>query len=180
MIDEPIDFTFPIIGSLQFASMGTRPDKSCAGSAAVKYIAAPNLVHCNGILKYLKATMSLRLLFIGTSAPNVLIAYADADFAMDLDDRRSRTGIIVLFLTDALGVQESNAVAVLLQLKLGISEQRPRQRRLCGYEEYWKTWVCLNQKLQLFIPTTRVQSTSAQPSAKTIAKPNMSIYSIVM
>lgn len=38
-------------------------------------------------------------MFIGTSAPNVHIVHADADYAMDLDDWRSKIDF-VLFLNN--------------------------------------------------------------------------------
>jgi hypothetical protein len=42
---------------------------------------------------------TLALLFIGTSAPNVHTVHADADYAMDLEDRRSKIDF-VLFLNN--------------------------------------------------------------------------------
>jgi hypothetical protein len=83
-----------IVGCLQFACIGTRPDLSYAVSVAAKYSPA----HCNAlrrILKYLTGTLTLGLSFSGNNHPLSLTAYSDADFAMDLDDRKSRSGFIL-------------------------------------------------------------------------------------
>jgi hypothetical protein len=87
-----------IVGCLQFAYIGTRPDLSYAVSVAAKYCSNPSPAHCNAlrrILKYLAGTLSLGLSFSGQNHPLSLTAYSDADFAMDLDDRKSRSGFIL-------------------------------------------------------------------------------------
>ena len=101
--DPSSSSTFPyqtIVGCLQFACIGTRPDLSYAVSTAAKYCSNPSVAHCNAlrrILKYLAGTLHLGLSFSGHHQPLTLTAYCDADYAMDLDDRKSRTGF-VLFL----------------------------------------------------------------------------------
>ena len=100
-VDSSPPSQFPyqtIVGCLQFACIGTRPDISYAVSVAAKYCSNPSPAHCNAlrrILKYLAGTLSLGLSFSGNNHPLSLTAYSDADFAMDLDDRKSRTGFIL-------------------------------------------------------------------------------------
>ena len=87
-----------IIGCLQFACIGTRPDLSYAVSVAAKYCTNPSPAHCNAlrrILKYLAGNLHLGLSFSGNNHPLSLTAYSDVDFAMDLDDRKSRSGFIL-------------------------------------------------------------------------------------
>jgi transposase InsO family protein len=87
-----------IVGCLQFACIGTRPDLSYAVSVAAKYCVNPSPAHCNAlrrILKYLAGTLNLGLSFSGDNHPITLTAYSDADFAMDLDDRKSRIGFVL-------------------------------------------------------------------------------------
>ena len=87
-----------IVGSLQFACIGTRPDISYAVSVAAKYCANPSSAHCNAlhrILKYLAGTLDLGISFSGNDHPLSLTAYSDTDYAMDLDDRKSRSGYIL-------------------------------------------------------------------------------------
>ena len=84
-----------IVGCLQFACLGTRPDLSYVVSVAAKYYAYPLSALCNAlrrILKYLARTLQFGLSFSGTDHHVSLTAYSDADFAMDLDDRRFRCG----------------------------------------------------------------------------------------
>ena len=87
-----------IVGCLQFACIGTRPDLSYAVSVAAKYCTNPSPAHCNvlrRILKYLASTLQLGLFFSGNHIPLSLSAYCDADNAMDLDDRKSRSGFVL-------------------------------------------------------------------------------------
>lgn len=87
-----------IVVYLQFACIGTRPDLSYAVNVAAKFSAHPSPAHYNAlcrILKYLAGTLDLGLSFSGNHHPISLTAYSDADFAMDLDDRKSRTGYIL-------------------------------------------------------------------------------------
>lgn len=88
------------IGSLQFAAICSRPDISYAISSVARFKAKPTTAHVNAlkrIFKYLRGTLDFKLAFGGRDARNVLVAYADADYAADLEDRRSRSGF-VLFL----------------------------------------------------------------------------------
>ena len=87
-----------IVGCLQFACIGTRPDLSYSVSVAAKYCSNPSLAHCNAlrrILKYLAGSLNLGISLSGNDHPLSLTAYCDADFAMDLDDRKSRSGFIL-------------------------------------------------------------------------------------
>lgn len=47
------------------------------------------------ILKYLHGVPDLRITYSATSPPNVLQAFCDADYAGDLDDRKSRSGFVL-------------------------------------------------------------------------------------
>lgn len=103
MIGELVDIKFPfkaIIGSLQVATF-TQPDISYV-SLVVKYVSSPKKIGCNVVksLKYLHCHAELRLCFSTTSTPNLLTAYTDAVYAMDLDDRKSQTRFVI-FLNNA-------------------------------------------------------------------------------
>lgn len=87
-----------IVGSLQFACIGTRPDIAYAVSVAAKYCTNPSTAHCNALrrlLKYLAGTLDFGISFSGNDQALSLTAYCDADFAMDIDDRKSRSGYIL-------------------------------------------------------------------------------------
>ena len=86
-----------IVGCLQFACIGTSPNISYVVSIAAKYCINPSPAQCNAlrhILKYLADILDLGL-FFGNNHPLSLAAYSDTDFAMDLDDQKSRSGYIL-------------------------------------------------------------------------------------
>ena len=101
--DESIESTFPyaqIIGSLQFAALTTRPDIAYAVNNAAQFKNHPTTANCNAvrrILKYLRGTSNFRLPLGGHHSSYILTAYADADYAAAIEDRKSRSGYIIFF-----------------------------------------------------------------------------------
>jgi hypothetical protein len=80
------------IGSLMYAMLGTRPDIAYAVGATSRYCSNPGPSHwvaVKRIFRYLKGTMNHELEYKGQGQ---LIGYTDADWAGDIDDRRSTTG----------------------------------------------------------------------------------------
>jgi len=98
---EPLDTDkYPysnVIGSLMYLSVCTRPDISQAVGALARYMTAPTTVHWKAaisVLRYLAGTADYGIMF-GNSTDNLKInGYCDADFAGDIDTRRSTTGYI--------------------------------------------------------------------------------------
>ena len=85
------------VGSIMYIAVSTRPDIAKAVSAVSKYLENPGLKHwmaVKRILKYLKGTKDLKL-HLGGTAEIRLEAWSDADWAGDLDKRRSTTGYVV-------------------------------------------------------------------------------------
>ncbi|KAG8481121.1 hypothetical protein CXB51_025897 [Gossypium anomalum] len=83
------------VGSLMYAMVCSRPDLSYAVSAVSRYVVNPNKEHWKAvqwILKYLRGTTDVCLQFGRTE--DGVIGYVDADFARDLDRRRSLTGYV--------------------------------------------------------------------------------------
>ena len=111
---SPSSFPYQtIVGCLQFACIGTRPDLSYAVSVVAKFCSNPSSAHCNAlrrILKYLAGTLNLGISFSGNNHPLSLTVYSDANFAMDLHDRKSRSGFI-LFVNHGLVFGESRKQA---------------------------------------------------------------------
>jgi hypothetical protein len=89
-----------VVGTLIYASISTRPDISYAVNEVARYMADPGPLHWNAvkmILRYLNGTRDTGLTFGGNGdSPPVLQAYTDADWAGDVDTRRSTTGYIFL------------------------------------------------------------------------------------
>lgn len=86
-----------LIGCLMYASFTTRPDLSAAVNYFSQFQACPNdeyWVHRKQMLRYVKGTLDVGLVYkIDKEAP-FLEVFCDADWANDLVDRRSVTGCI--------------------------------------------------------------------------------------
>ncbi|KAG8500695.1 hypothetical protein CXB51_002843 [Gossypium anomalum] len=83
------------VGSLMYAMVCSRLDLSYAVSAVSRYMANPGKEHWKAvqwILRYLRGTTNVCLQFGRTKYG--VIGYVDADFAGDLDRRRSLTGYV--------------------------------------------------------------------------------------
>ena len=83
------------IGCLTYASVCTRPDISAAVGVLSQYMSKPSEDHWTGvkrILRYLKGTINFGLVF--SRGDDVLRGYSDADWAGDLDTRRSTSGYV--------------------------------------------------------------------------------------
>ncbi|KAG8499626.1 hypothetical protein CXB51_006086 [Gossypium anomalum] len=83
------------VGSLMYAMVYSLPDLSYAVSAVSRYMANPGKEHWKAvqwILRYLRGTTDVCLQFGRTE--DGVIGYVDADFAGDLDRRRSLTGYV--------------------------------------------------------------------------------------
>ena len=98
---EPLDKTktcySSLVGSLLYLSVCTRPDIAQAVGVLSKYMASPPTVHmqaAKGVVRYLAGTADYGITFGGAGA--LLLGYCDADYAGDLDTRRSTTGYVFI------------------------------------------------------------------------------------
>jgi len=99
------------IGSLLWLSLGTRPDITYAVSQAAKFSANPGIEHWKAvirIMRYLHGTRTLGLTYtsegpvdihtvttaIASDDIMVPMGFVDADYARDIDSRRSVTGFL--------------------------------------------------------------------------------------
>lgn len=87
------------MGSLLYVSVKTRPDIPNATTTVSKFSSNYREIHCTAakrIIKYLKGTQNFALCYGPTSQPNILTTYSDADYAGDIDDRKSRSGCVLM------------------------------------------------------------------------------------
>ncbi|UYV70127.1 hypothetical protein LAZ67_7001882 [Cordylochernes scorpioides] len=87
------------IGSLMYLMTGTRPDIAYAVSRVSQFMNNPGPSHWTAVKKifgYLKATKNIGICFGGSSCTTSLIGFSDADFAGDLDTRKSTTGYVFM------------------------------------------------------------------------------------
>jgi hypothetical protein len=87
------------VGSLIYLATTSRPDISFAVGQVSRYCAKYTRTHWNAVKRifaYLKGTKNLKLCYGGTELPPAVV-YCDADYAGDLDDRRSTSGYIFFY-----------------------------------------------------------------------------------
>jgi hypothetical protein len=87
------------LGSLMYLMVCTRPDIAYAVGFLSRFSHNPGIKHWKAlkrVFRYLKGTSDLGIELGGkiTDTTPILIGYADADFAGDLNDRRSTTGYV--------------------------------------------------------------------------------------
>jgi hypothetical protein len=88
------------VGCLMYAMVCTRPDLAHAVSVVSKYMANPGKQHWDAvkwIFRYLKGTTDYGITFVRQKSDLSVVGYVDADYAGDLDDRRSTTGYVFTF-----------------------------------------------------------------------------------
>jgi hypothetical protein len=85
-----------LVGMLLYIAVNSRPDISATVNRLAKYMSCPTVEHWEAamdLLGYLRVTKESGL-HMGTS--DDIVAYCDADYASDVDTRRSHTGWVFL------------------------------------------------------------------------------------
>ena len=86
-----------IIGSFRYL-VNTRPDIAFAVGVVSRYMEAPNKSHWSAvkrILRYLRGTIGYGCKYItGAELRPLLLGFSDSDFAGDVEDRKSTTGVV--------------------------------------------------------------------------------------
>ena len=98
--DDGLPFADPtmyrsIVGALQYLTF-TRPDITFAVHQVCQFMQQPMVSHFTAvkrILRYLKGTMNYGMRY--SPGPLELKAFSDADWAVDPNDRRSTTGLVI-------------------------------------------------------------------------------------
>ena len=124
------------VGSLLWLALGTRPDISYAVGQVAKFNANPGPVHWNAVLRifrYLKFTGPMGIVYkysmsnvdnqlvmfrsandLGGLGNPILSGYSDANFARDVDTRRSTSGFIFMLAGAAISWQSRAQATVAL------------------------------------------------------------------
>lgn len=85
-----------IVGALQYLTF-TRPDTSHAVNVVCQYMTQPTTAHfflVKRILRYLQGTLDCGITYIPSQDINIS-AFSDADWAADINTRRSISGYVV-------------------------------------------------------------------------------------
>src|SRR5205814_4744190 len=92
-----------IVGGLMFAACVTRPDITCAVGQLSQFLNNPSSKHmaaAKRVLRYLKGTTTFGITYC--PPPMRLTGYSDANWAGDIDNRRSTTGYVVMINNGAV------------------------------------------------------------------------------
>jgi len=84
------------VGSIMYSMIGTRPDLAYPVGVVSRFMSQPAKEHWLGVkwvLRYIKGTVDTRLCYKRNSDFSIC-GYCDADYAADLDKRRSITGLV--------------------------------------------------------------------------------------
>ena len=95
-VDEDDMFDQSAVGSLLYLSTRTRPDITYAVSSVARFTSKPTKQHWTAakrIFRYLNGTISFRLLY-SKDKEKECTGYSDADWAGDLNDRKSTSGFV--------------------------------------------------------------------------------------
>eukprot|EP00879_Flechtneria_rotunda_P000030 GHRR01000048.1.p1 GENE.GHRR01000048.1~~GHRR01000048.1.p1 ORF type:complete len:438 (+),score=38.22 GHRR01000048.1:151-1464(+) len=86
-----------LVGCLLYLASCTRPDIAQSVGALSRYMSCPTQQHwcaAKGVVRYLAGTIDYGINF--TKGAGAMIGYCDADFAGDVDTRRSTTGYVFM------------------------------------------------------------------------------------
>lgn len=104
------------LGALMYAMLATRPDIAFAVGALSKFAATPGQAHWTAlkrVYRYLRGTANMCLTYRGNSETD-LLAFVDADWASDINDRRSTTGFVFLISGGAISWSSKKQTSVAL------------------------------------------------------------------
>ncbi|KAH9764120.1 retrovirus-related pol polyprotein from transposon RE1 [Citrus sinensis] len=148
-----------VIGSLQYAVL-TRLELAFSVNKLSQFMSDPRQPHwvaCKRVLRYLKNTMNMCLSFKKSEHLD-LIAYTDADWATDPDDRRSISGYCV-YLGDNLVAWSSRKQGMVAR---STAESEYRAMALCSTEITWINSLLGELKMEVEnVPIILCDSTSA-------------------
>ncbi|KAL3523497.1 hypothetical protein ACH5RR_016331 [Cinchona calisaya] len=103
------------IGSIMYAMLCTRPDVSYALSITSRYQSDPGESHwtaVKNILKYLRRTKDVFLVYGGLEKELVVNGYTDASFQSDRDDFRSQSGYVFCLNGGAVSWKSSKQATI--------------------------------------------------------------------
>ena len=89
------------VGSLMYLAVGTRPDIAFAVSTVSQALDKPTEADwqkVKHILKYLKGTSQIGIVYQAGHQTGVLTTYSDADYAGDISTRRSTSGVVCQYM----------------------------------------------------------------------------------
>ncbi|XP_046145004.1 secreted RxLR effector protein 161-like [Osmia bicornis bicornis] len=90
-----------LIGSLMYLALYTRPDIQYTVTKLSQYNINPGKVHwvqAKHVLRYLMKTKEYKLIHTGCNEKPKIKLYSDADWAADVDQRHSYSGMVIRWI----------------------------------------------------------------------------------
>lgn len=103
------------VGSLVFLAAVSRPDIAFAVNSVSKYLNNHNIEHWRAvkrILAYLKGTIDYGIEYKNGGSKFGLVGFSDADYASDIETRRSTTGYIFFLANGPVSSQRQKLVTL--------------------------------------------------------------------
>ena len=160
-----------LIGTLLYASIGTRPDIAFAVTRSSRYNANLTDEHhryAQYILKYLKGTIGTRTHYDGSSHVG-LIGYSDSDWGENKDDRHSTSGQVFSLANGAISWRSRRQKTVALSVAeaeyMELAETAKQAARLrCFSQEIGRspthpTTICADNQAAIFLAMNPAQQT---------------------
>jgi hypothetical protein len=106
------------VGALMYPMLGTRPDLAYTVAVLGRHAATPGADHQRALdrtFRYLRATSNRQLVFQrGTPSGTILHGFVDADWASDVNDRKSTSGFVFMLGGAAISWSSKKQAAVAL------------------------------------------------------------------
>lgn len=99
------------VGSLMYLMVCTRPDLAHCMSVISRFMANPGMQHWKAVkwvMRYIKGSLSYCLTYTkNLDCDKLLVGYVDADYATDVDKRRSLSGMVFTYLGNTVSWRSS-------------------------------------------------------------------------
>ena len=97
LLDKSVPYR-EAVGALLYAAVNTRPSLAFAVSRVAKFVEAPRKSHWTAvkrIMRFLKGTLKNGIMYQRSNGKPKLTVFCDADYAADVDSRKSTSGYVV-------------------------------------------------------------------------------------
>jgi hypothetical protein len=142
------------LGALMYPMLGTRPDLAYAVAALGRHAATPGNDHqraLDRVFRYLRATADRHLVFQrGTPGGSTLQGFVDADWASDINDRKSTSGFVFTFGGAAISWSSKKQSST----ALSSSEAEYIAAAHAAKEAVWLRRLLTNLGIDISSPTT--------------------------
>ncbi|RVD84023.1 uncharacterized protein DFL_005791 [Arthrobotrys flagrans] len=154
-----------LVGQYMYLMVSTRPDLAFTVGRLSKFMASPTEEHgiaAKSVLRYLQKTKTMGLLLGGNATtPLTLKGYSDADWAGDLDDRKS-TGGHMFFLNESLIQWKSKKQTIVTD---GTWHSEYIAASEAAKEALWLKRLLISMKLKISTPQLYIDNTAAEQLA---------------